>query len=267
MNSTKLLKTVNRFNNRLLTTGCRTSFQQRAHMIPAISIRSISLIARNERSLFIQVETTPNQNALKFIPGTKVLESTSTVEFTSPKASIKSPLASRLFSVSGVETVLFGSDFISISKNPDSEWHVLKPEIFSIIIDHLSSGQPILSNHSQNSTQQEEDQDLDDIDSQIKELIETRIRPSIQEDGGDLDFVGFDVETGVVQIVLRGACRGCSSSEVTLKNGIESMLTYYIPEVTSVVSVQTELEALNFDEFNKFQSKLNKDTSSSELDA
>ncbi|PVU86406.1 hypothetical protein BB559_006524 [Furculomyces boomerangus] len=223
------------------------------------------------RSIFIQTEKTPNENALKFIAGKKLLDDgVRTIEFRSRKDAIKSPLAMKLFGMEGIETVMFGEDFITISKNDDSEWHLLKPELFSIMMEHLSSNKPLLSEsyytsleNKKNIADAENRAEMSDLDEEsqqtigeIKELLDTRIRPSINEDGGDLEFVSFDMKTGVLRVSLHGACRGCSSSEITLKNGIENMLTYYIPEVKSVENVGSELEDLGKKEFEKFESQL-----------
>ncbi|KAJ1678996.1 hypothetical protein EV182_002941 [Spiromyces aspiralis] len=213
------------------------------------------------RTMFIQTEATPNEDALRFIPGVPVLEdTTNTIEFMSAREALKSPLATRLFGVDGVKSVMFGSEFISVVKDPDTPWQLMKPDIYAAIMDHFSSGKPLLrdpSSHGKSSTDVlAEDSD---IVAEIKELLETRIRPSIQEDGGDLDFVGFDETSGLVKIKLRGACRGCASSTITLKNGIENMLRYYIPEVQTVEDVTDELEAQAAKELEKLEARLAKE--------
>ncbi|OLY78562.1 NifU-like protein [Smittium mucronatum] len=217
--------------------------------------------------MFIQTEKTPNDNAIKFLTGSTILDESGprTIEFVSRKDALKSPLALKLFGVPGVVSVMFGSDFITVTKDDSSQWTVLKPDLFSIIIEHLSSSLPILGDLYFRGVEDASasadagpglDSDHQQIVSEIKELLDTRIRPSIMEDGGDLEFVSFDKSTGILSVTLQGACRGCSSSEVTLKNGIENMLTYYIPEVKSVLNVGSELEKLSNDEFSKFSSKL-----------
>jgi NFU1 iron-sulfur cluster scaffold homolog, mitochondrial len=180
--------------------------------------------------MFIQTEQTPNMDSVKFKPGSPVLASTSnfnTLEFMSPKESIKSPLASSLFHIQGIKSVMFGNDFITVTKDPDTNWQIIKPDIYAAIMDFYSSGQPIVKDL---------DTLVDDADAStrvlpgdseivvmIKELLDTRIRPTIQEDGGDIEYRGF--ENGIVKLKLRGACRTCDSSVLTLKNGIENMLT------------------------------------------
>ncbi|OMJ21211.1 NifU-like protein [Smittium culicis] len=223
--------------------------------------------------MFIQTERTPNENALKFLTGSTILEDSNvrTIEFRSRKDALKSPLALKLFGIVGIESVMFGADFITVTKDDSSEWHLLKPELFSIIMEHLSTSKPILgelyysseakkqadAEKQLNESEQSGSDELSQIISEIKELLDTRIRPSIMEDGGDLEFVSFDLDTGTLKVSLQGACRGCSSSEVTLKNGIENMLTYYIPEVKIVENTGSELEELSKAEFEKFQQKLN----------
>ncbi|KAJ2520131.1 hypothetical protein H4217_002237 [Coemansia sp. RSA 1939] len=233
------------------------------------------------RSMFIQTATTPNEDALQFIPGVPVLGSENggdskssgndrsssssmrTLEFTSPREGLKSPLATRLFAIDGVRGVMFGSDFVTVRKDSDSPWQLMKPDIYAAIMDHFSSGKPLVRPDSgdAHSSASKDSMDISEHDSdtvaEIKELLESRIRPSIQEDGGDLDFVSFNEGTGVVKIRLRGACRGCASSTVTLKHGVEGMLSYYIPEVTGVEEVSDELEEQAKKEFEKLESHLN----------
>ncbi|KAJ1966212.1 hypothetical protein GGI12_000234 [Dipsacomyces acuminosporus] len=217
--------------------------------------------------MFIQTATTPNEDALQFIPGVPVLGDSSggtrrTVEYTSPREGLKSPLATRLFAIEGVKGVMYGTDFVTVRKEPDYPWQLMKPDIYAAIMDHFSSGRALI--------REDEDGkagglDMDsmsigehdsDIVAEIKELLESRVRPSIQEDGGDLDFVSFNEGTGIVKIRLRGACRGCSASTVTLKHGVEGMLSYYIPEVTGVEDVGDELETQAKKEFEKLEAQL-----------
>ncbi|KAJ2730420.1 hypothetical protein IW152_005259 [Coemansia sp. BCRC 34962] len=185
-----------------------------------------------------------------------------TIEYNSPREGLKSPLATRLFAIEGVKGIMYGSDFVTVRKDSDHPWQLMKPDIYAAIMDHFSSGRSLIRDDTAGDgtakspaagAVEEEDSE---IVSEIKELLESRVRPSIQEDGGDLDFVSFDEATGVVRIRLRGACRGCSSSTVTLKHGVEGMLTYYIPEVTSVESVDDELEAQANKEFIKLEAQL-----------
>ncbi|KAJ1662979.1 hypothetical protein EV178_005390 [Coemansia sp. RSA 1646] len=221
--------------------------------------------------MFIQTATTPNEDALQFIPGVPVLgskdsdsnsSSMRTIEFTSPREGLKSPLATRLFAIDGVRGVMFGSDFVTVRRDSDCPWQLMKPDIYAAIMDHFSSGRPLIrSDGGDSHTATQDSMNISEHDSdivaEIKELLESRIRPSIQEDGGDLDFVSFNEGTGLVAIRLRGACRGCASSTVTLKHGIEGMLSYYIPEVTGVEEVADELEEQAKKEFEKLESHLN----------
>lgn len=178
---------------------------------------------------------TPNEHALKFLPSMKILNENETKEFLSGREASVSPLAVKLFSVDGVKSIMFGSDFITIEKhNNDLNWSLLKPEIFSILTEYLTNGTPIINEGANLSPDMELNEDDDEVVSMIKELIFTRIRPAIQDDGGDIEFVKFIEEEGKVILKLKGACRSCDSSSVTLKNGIESMLQYYIEEVQTV---------------------------------
>lgn len=181
--------------------------------------------------MFIQTEPTPNPSTLKFLPGCVVVAQ-GTVDFSSSEKASQSPLATRLFAIDGVSSVFFGSDFITIGKNDDASWQVLKPLILEAIMDHFASGQPVLS-----STAAAESGDDDSpVVKQIKELLETRVRPAVAQDGGDIIFRAF--EDGIVYLHLQGACSGCPSSSATLKHGIENMLRYYVPEVVSVQAVE-----------------------------
>ncbi|EDO42803.1 predicted protein [Nematostella vectensis] len=183
--------------------------------------------------MFIQVQETPNPNSLKFVPGVLVLES-GTVNFDSSSSAHRSPLARNLFRINGVKGVMFGPEFITVTKSDEEvQWSVLKPEIFATIMDFFSSNLPIM-------TEEEPPQDTgscndDDTVLMIKELLDTRIRPTVQEDGGDIIFKGF--KDGIVKLKMQGACASCPSSIVTLKNGIENMMQFYIPEVVSVEQV------------------------------
>lgn len=193
------------------------------------------------RSLFIRTEETPNDQALKFLPSQTILPEGSTIEYTSGREAAGSPLGRRLFSVDGVKTVMFGMDFITIEKRPTFNWMLIKPEVFSILTESLTSGEPLFD-QSELPKDTAYDEDDDDVVAMIKELIFTRIRPAIQEDGGDIEFMTFEEETGTVWLKLMGACRSCDSSSVTLKNGIESMLKHYIEEVEEVKQIDEEEE-------------------------
>ncbi|KAJ2451870.1 hypothetical protein EV183_003332 [Coemansia sp. RSA 2336] len=240
-------------NIALAHTAARISVKHPASSIPCKSPPH----RMQARTMFIQTATTPNEDALRFIPGVPVLgnaeETLRTVEFTSPREGLGSPLATRLFAIEGVRGVMFGNDFVTVRKEPDYPWQLMKPDIYAAIMDHFSSGRPLLRQEEKSEAASEDDSE---IVAEIKELLESRVRPAIQEDGGDLDFVSFDEGSGVVKIRLRGACRGCASSTVTLKHGVEGMLSYYIPEVSGVEDVGDELEAQARKEFNKLEAEL-----------
>ncbi|RMD39657.1 hypothetical protein DV735_g5471, partial [Chaetothyriales sp. CBS 134920] len=224
--------------------------------------------AANSRSIFIQTQNTPNPDALKFLPNHTVLPEdfpTAFVEYTSPRSTLAPPypsqLAARLLAVDGVSSVFYGSDFITVTKAADVNWAHIKPEVFSLITEAISSGEQLVSvvNQSEDGGCVEEDslaenEDDSEVVAMIKELLETRIRPAIQDDGGDIEFRGF--ENGMVNLKLRGACRTCDSSTVTLKNGIESMLMHYIEEVKGVNQVLDEEEEISMHEFVRFEEKL-----------
>lgn len=183
--------------------------------------------------MFIQTESTPNPATLKFLPGRAVLAG-GTADFRdAATAAERSPLAERLFQVEGVEGVFLGSDFVSITKSEASDWFQLKPALLGIIMEHFAAGRPVLLQ------EQAEAASFDQADSavveQIRELLDTRVRPAVAQDGGDIVFRGF--ERGVVYLHMQGACAGCPSSTATLKMGIENMLRHYIPEVVEVRAV------------------------------
>ena len=182
--------------------------------------------------MFIQTESTPNPATLKFLPGQTVLDM-GTADFPSAEAASASPLAQRLFSVEGVTGVFFGTDFVTVTKADGTDWDHLKPAILGAIMEHFQSGQPVMG---EGATQSGGHADHDGEDShivgQIKELLDSRVRPAVAQDGGDITFHGFD--RGVVYLHMQGACAGCPSSTLTLKMGIENLLRHYIPEVTEV---------------------------------
>ena len=187
--------------------------------------------------MFIQTEATPNPETLKFLPGQSVLGE-GTLEFADPeKADAASPLASAILGLPGVERVFLGGDFISISKASTADWKHVKPMALAAIMDHYTSGMPVLNTDAASFEAEDEhvyEGDAAEIVAEIKELIETRIRPAVAQDGGDIVFDRFDVDTGLVMLHMRGACAGCPSSTMTLKQGIENMLRHYVPEVTAV---------------------------------
>ncbi|AXU20415.1 NifU family protein [Novosphingobium sp. THN1] len=189
--------------------------------------------------MFIETETTPNPATLKFLPGEQVMAS-GTREFTSPEAAEASPLAQALFDLGDVTGVLFGREFVSVTAAPGVEWAGLKPQVLSILLDHFVSQAPLFvggtaagiavpAEADENFADDPADADIID---QIKDLIETRVRPAVANDGGDIIYKGF--REGVVYLQMQGACSGCPSSTATLKNGIESLLKHYVPEVSEV---------------------------------
>lgn len=178
--------------------------------------------------MFIQTEATPNPATIKFLPGQNVLTQGS-AEFKSAAETQHAPLAKRLFALQGVANVFLGQDFVSVSKAEDTDWAMLKPMVLAALMEHFSTGQPVLDvGYAQEKAVIEEDE----ISAQIRELIETRVRPSVMMDGGDIEFDHFD--DGIVYLKMRGACSGCPSSTQTLKSGIENMLKHFIPEVVDV---------------------------------
>eukprot|EP00898_Chlorokybus_atmophyticus_P003415 jgi/Chlat1/4074/Chrsp26S04114 len=194
------------------------------------------------RGMFIQTQSTPNPQSLMFLPGQAVMQSGS-ADFPNARAAMSSPLAKKLFAIDGVTRVFFGSDFISVTKTEDVDWAVLKPEIFASVMDHFTSGQPLLMDEEMmNAADTAISEDDDETVAMIKELLDTRIRPAVQEDGGDITYKGFDQDSGLVYLKLQGACSGCPSSSVTLKTGIENMLMHYVPEVKGVEEFLDETE-------------------------
>lgn len=184
--------------------------------------------------MFIQTEQTPNPATLKFLPGQPVLGSR-TADFTSPEAAAVSPLAARLFEIPEVSGVFLGGDFVTVAKT-EGDWQSLKPQILGVIMDHFMSGQPIVHESAADSEGPGSAGGEDDaVVAQIKELLDTRVRPAVAQDGGDIIFQGFD--EGVVYLHLQGSCSGCPSSVLTLKHGIERLLRYYVPEVEGVEAV------------------------------
>ncbi|KAI5864273.1 HIRA-interacting protein 5 [Durotheca rogersii] len=263
--------------------------------------KSSAITPWGARGIFIQTENTPNPDALKFLPNHKVVPpeiSTPFIEYLNPRSTISppypSPLAAELMNIDGVKSVFYGPDFITVTKASDANWVYIRPEVFSMITETLTSGQPIVSESKKEGAEGDQDTieadslSYDENDSEvvgmIKELLETRIRPAIQEDGGDIEFRGF--QDGYVNLKLRGACRTCDSSTVTLRNGIEGMLMHYvscpsiglilayhsagaavsaldvgrqrtlIEEVKGVHQVMDQEEEIAMKEFAKFEEKL-----------
>ena len=187
--------------------------------------------------MFIQTESTPNPATLKFLPGRDVMGEGRVADFPSPESADRSPLAKALFTVPEVARVFFGADFISVTKR-DGDWKHLKPAILGAVMEHFTQGLPLFEGGAQEEESEEQYSEEDgEVVEQIKELIETRVRPAVAADGGDIIFRGFDGQSGVVSLHLQGSCAGCPSSTITLKNGIENMLRHYVPEVTAVEAV------------------------------
>ena len=182
--------------------------------------------------MFIQTESTPNPATLKFLPGQTVLGA-GTADFPTPDAGETSPLARRIFGVDGVNGVFLGNDFITVTKSDPTEWDHIKPAVLGAIMEHFQSGQPAIEGDGPEASGHAEHDGPDaEVVNQIKELLDTRVRPAVAQDGGDITFHGFD--RGVVYLHMQGACAGCPSSTLTLKMGIENLLRHYIPEVLEV---------------------------------
>ena len=187
--------------------------------------------------MFIQTEATPNPEVLKFLPGRDVLAEGSR-DFRSIDEAQASPLAADLFDIEGVTRVFYGPDFVTVGKDPDFDWPHLKAPILAAIMDHFTSGRPLFADDAVQSGGHDGDVEYEgetaQVVAEIKELLDTRIRPAVAQDGGDILFNRFEPDTGVVWLHMRGACSGCPSSSATLKAGVENMLKHYVPEVTRV---------------------------------
>ncbi|MGG7644973.1 NifU family protein [Rhodovulum sp. YNF3179] len=181
--------------------------------------------------MFIQTESTPNPATLKFLPGQAVLDG-GTADFPTLDAAQKSPLARRIFANDGVTGVFLGHDFVTVTKDDAVAWEHVKPAILGAIMEHFQSGDPVLEGEREESAHAAHDGPDSEIVNQIKELLDTRVRPAVAQDGGDITFHGFD--RGIVYLHMQGACAGCPSSTLTLKMGIENLLRHYIPEVIEV---------------------------------
>ena len=190
--------------------------------------------------MFIETESTPNPATLKFIPGREVMGASGTADFASPEAAARSPLASRIFALPGVARVFLGSDFVTVTQSGDADWQSLRPQVLGAVMDHFLSGLPVLEGaEDAGGVDEGGEDDFDPADAevveQIKDLLDTRVRPAVAGDGGDIVFRGF--RDGVVRLHLQGACSGCPSSRATLKHGVENMLRHYVPEVVAVEQV------------------------------
>src|SRR5438477_2101649 len=196
---------------------------------------AIPITVARSHHMFIQTEQTPNPASLKFLPGCTVMEA-GTANFPERGAAARSPLAERLFELPEVAGVFLGADFITVTKSGDSDWYQLKPAVLAAIMEHFTAGRPVvLAEAGEDANAAEGGEEDDEIVTQIKELLETRVRPAVAMDGGDIIFQDF--EDGVVYLHMQGSCSGCPSSTATLKAGIENMLRHYIPEVREVCAV------------------------------
>ena len=184
--------------------------------------------------MFIETEQTPNPATLKFLPGRNVMGA-GTADFTSADAAERSPLAQRLFQVEGVTGVFLGSDFVTVTKADGKTWQVLKPAILGIIMEHFAANRPAILESATAAAPAPESGEESEIVTQIKDLLDTRVRPAVAQDGGDIIFQRY--EDGVVYLHLQGSCAGCPSSTATLKMGIENMLKHYVPEIVEVRAV------------------------------
>ncbi|TDH01287.1 hypothetical protein EPR50_G00178650 [Perca flavescens] len=239
-NSRFLVKTRSSYHSR-----CSTQIFRHVHPLPGTIHFSI-------RHLSIQTQDTPNPRSLKFLPGKPVLGS-GTLDFPTSSSAECSSLARDLFEIEGVKSVFYGPDFITITKtDEDVEWTNIKHHALEAIAKFFESGDPITIGAVHHESSVSEDDD--DIVSMIKELLDTRIRPTVQEDGGDVIYKGF--QDGTVKLKLVGSCTGCPSSTVTLKNGIQNMLQFYIPEVNNVEQVEDEVDEINAKVFLELERKL-----------
>jgi Fe-S cluster biogenesis protein NfuA len=185
--------------------------------------------------MFIETEGTPNPATLKFLPGRYVMEA-GTADFASPGSAARSPLAAALFELPGVARVFLGNDFITVTKTDEIDWPALKPQILASIMDHFVAGRATIEGDAEDLDEEDVDPADQEIVDQIKELLDTRVRPAVAGDGGDIVFRGY--RDGVVRLHMQGACSGCPSSRATLKHGIENMLRHYVPEVVAVEQVE-----------------------------
>ncbi|MDX2234606.1 MAG: NifU family protein [Hyphomonadaceae bacterium] len=192
--------------------------------------------------MFIQTESTPNPQTLKFLPGRDVLGRAPGLDYASGEAAASSPLAGALLSLDGVTRVYLGDEFVSVTKTADADWAHLKPFVLGAIMEHFVAGRPVLLDASAPPMANDESDvlyegDAAEIVEQIRDLIETRVRPAVAQDGGDITFHSWDHDSGLVRLHMKGACAGCPSSTMTLKQGIENMLRHYVPEVRAVEQV------------------------------
>lgn len=184
--------------------------------------------------MFIETESTPNPATLKFLPGRDVM-GLATADFASRASAARSPLALALFDLPGVSRVFLGGDFVTITRNDEVSWQTLKPQVLGAIMDHFVAGRPVIEGDADDLSEEDVDPADQEVVEQIKELLDTRVRPAVAGDGGDIVFRGF--RDGIVRLHMQGSCSGCPSSTATLKYGIENMLRHYVPEVVAVEQV------------------------------
>ncbi|XP_063705018.1 NFU1 iron-sulfur cluster scaffold homolog, mitochondrial-like [Culicoides brevitarsis] len=256
----------------MLRTVCRLCLTQHTRPLSSL-VRALHNVPQSKnflqhkptnvsfvRTMFIQTQDTPNPDSLKFLPGREVIDKEiGTMDFPTLASAQDSPLAKLLFRVNGVRSVFFATNFISINKSEDSSWATIKPEVFAIIMDFFASGLPVISPSAGKRPEHEADgvdENSEDYETvlMIKELLDSKIRPTVQEDGGDIIFKGF--KDGIVQLKMQGSCSGCPSSVVTLKNGIENMLQFYIPEVKEVQQVTDKEDDIATEAFQKLEAQL-----------
>jgi Fe-S cluster biogenesis protein NfuA len=185
--------------------------------------------------MFIETEGTPNPATLKFLPGRTVM-GVGTADFAAPDLADRSPLAQALFSLPGVARVFLGSDFVTITKTDVIDWQALRPQVLGVLMEHFVAGRPVVQGDSDAVLEDDVAPEDREVVEQIKELLDTRVRPAVAGDGGDIVFRGY--RDGVVRLHMQGACSGCPSSSATLKHGIENMLRHYVPEVVAVEQVE-----------------------------
>jgi Fe-S cluster biogenesis protein NfuA len=187
--------------------------------------------------MFIETEGTPNPATLKFLPGRDVMGEGGTADFTAmAEAEGRSPLAARIFAVGEVARVFLGNDFVTVTKTEEADWQPLKPRVLGAIMEHYLAGLPVMEGEEEAAGAEDFAPEDEEIVAQIKELLDTRVRPAVAGDGGDIVFRGF--REGVVRLHMQGACSGCPSSRATLKHGVETMLRHYVPEVVRVEQVE-----------------------------
>lgn len=221
---------ANKSTRRTLFTSKSTSLMGKPFtQYPALSRMGLPTLPC--RTMFIQTKDSPNPSSLIFQPGKPVMENGQTADFANYKSAQNSPLAQGIFAIDGVTRAFLGEDFVSVTINDDADWLEVKPHVFAAIMDFYASGKPVLLEETTNNDTEIHDDD-DDAVAMIKEIIESRVRPHVQGDGGDIKYIKF--EKGVVWLQLQGSCAGCPSSSVTLKHGIENMLMHYVEEVESV---------------------------------